>query len=184
MPGCAGWRAVLPPTYPGPTSREPCRPKRRCSRESAKNVNGAIRISLPPSPGGGERTRATGAIRFAVDCKFSLVRQMSRGRGNPNLCRNRHSGYGTIPARVGKPRLKAGCPMKIGDHPRAGGETPSIRSIMLCPNGPSPRGRGNPAHPRSLAAGTGTIPARAGNPAEYLFQRAKHGTIPARAGKP
>src|SRR6266516_3288290 len=47
---------------------------------------------------------------------------------------------------------------------RAGGETRIFAETGIRDMGPSPRGRGNPAHPRSLAAGTGTIPARAGKP--------------------
>ena len=75
---------------------------------------------------------------------------------------------GTIPARAGKPRAATLDPARLGDHPRAGGETVRRARERMSHKGPSPRGRGNPDAPEGHCRRSWTIPARAGKPATFM----------------
>jgi hypothetical protein len=94
----------------------------------------------------------------------AVAKTSPRGRGNLQTGSAAMGNEGTIPARAGKPffiRVHLG---RQRDHPRAGGETDELRTLMVETGGPSPRGRGNLLDGWNAQVDIGTIPARAGKP--------------------
>ncbi len=109
-----------------------------------------------PRVGGG-----TARAGLAPDCPRG---PSPRGRGNPRATGPWGCGWGSIPAWAGEPVPVPNGYSISGDHPRVGGGTQSPARTSQFHEGPSPRGRGNPA-PMSRSPPTlGTIPAWAGEP--------------------
>ena len=88
-----------------------------------------------------------------------------RGRGNRDALSLAGVHGGTIPAWAGEPVSPPRSRSLAGDHPRVGGGTNALTSLLALVNGPSPRGRGNPLELRDALQDLGTIPAWAGEPA-------------------
>ena len=67
-----------------------------------------------------------------------------RGRGNPKRPALDGALSRSIPAWAGKPQLQRLRLVERKVHPRVGGETVFILTVLLLEKGPSPRGRGKP----------------------------------------
>ena len=87
-----------------------------------------------------------------------------RGRGNRLSVERGHAGFGSIPARAGKPRSPPRFARDCGVYPRAGGETFITARFNTTLSGLSPRGRGNLAMADHPLTRFRSIPARAGKP--------------------
>ena len=105
--------------------------------------------------------------------------------------RGNHAGYvrdcvahGSIPACAGEPleRTEANTMKQV--YPRVCGGTVLAPIVAECPEGLSPRVRGNPPYRRPPLWGRGSIPACAGEPLSSDVRRYVALSIPACAGEP
>ena len=88
-----------------------------------------------------------GGETLAWVCSVASVAGPSpRGRGNPKRPALDGALSRSIPAWAGKPQLQRLRLVERKVHPRVGGETVFILTVLLLEKGPSPRGRGNPSN--------------------------------------
>ena len=87
-----------------------------------------------------------------------------RRRGNHECRLGRLVDHGPIPAQAGEPSTSTRTSAGARAYPRAGGGTGEIGDLVRCPEGLSPRRRGNPVGGLAELAPLGPIPAQAGEP--------------------
>ncbi len=116
------------------------------------------------SPGKSVHPRVGGETAPRIPVSDTDSGPSPRGRGNhqsggrsPCACRS-------IPAWAGKPRHSLHLHSLCWVHPRVGGETVFILTVLLLEKGPSPRGRGNRSARRRRSSYLRSIPAWAGKP--------------------
>ena len=118
--------------------------------------------------------------RSAVSVALGLS---PRGRGNHAGAWSAGRIGGSIPAWAGKPpqRLRSTPTTRV--YPRVGGETSSCQGSGAQVKGLSPRGRGNPGTPDTVATYTRSIPAWAGKPTRLTRLRVRPRVYPRVGGE-
>ena len=87
-----------------------------------------------------------------------------------NLCVNhpQHGWDRSIPAYAGEPRASGLAPSWATVYPRVCGGTEILETVQKCPEGLSPRMRGNPTAPTQTHSSSRSIPAYAGEPPTHV----------------